>query len=115
MSNKLLPSNNGILPNGLENMTLNQLINQEGVEIKKKDNITKIKKITPSQALTVEIRTYDEGITVSQSKIVIPEKKKDLHATAKKMKQEGKTQSEIADILGTTQPYISKMLKMKDK
>lgn len=62
----------------------------------------------------MEIRSYNEGVTVLQSKIAMHEKKKDFRDTAKQMKKEGKTQSEIADILGTTQPYISKMLKMTD-
>ncbi len=110
MSDKLIVRNNSIIPKELGEMTLNQLINQDDVEIKKRNNKTTIKKITQTETISMEIRTYDKGVTVSQSKFSMPDKKMDLKDVAKQMKKEGKTQSEIADLLGTTQPYVSKML-----
>lgn len=110
MSNKLSVPQNSILPKEVGEMTLNQLLAQDGVEIKKKDNKTLIKRVTPTETISMEIRTYDNGITYSQSKFSMPEKKMDLKDVAKQMKNEGKTQAEIADLLGTSQPYISKMI-----
>lgn len=113
MSDKLILKNNNILPKELGEMTLNQLFSQNDVEVKKKNNKTMLKKVTPTETISMEISTYIDGITISQSKFNMPQKKKDLKNVAKQLKKEGRTQTEIADLLGTTQPYVSKLLKEK--
>ncbi len=110
MTKKVSVQKNSILPKEVGEMTLNQLLAHDGVEIRKKDNRTMIKRVTPSETISMEIRTYENGSTYSQSRFSTPERKMDLKDIAKKMKREGKTQAEIADLLGTSQPYISRML-----
>lgn len=103
-------NNNAIVSKEFGEMTINQLMNQDDVEIKKKNNKIMIKKVTPRESISVEIRTYETDVTILQAQVNSPYRKKDLKCLVKQMKSEGKTQTEIAGLLGTSQPYISKLL-----
>lgn len=112
MSNISKKGNKGLmLPEGLSDMTFGDLLASEGVEIHKKDNVLKLKKKTPSETVMVEVRKYDDTNIVSESKIYRTKPFSQMKTTIAQLRKEGRTQAEVAEILGTTQTNISKIEK----
>ena len=100
-----------MIPKGIGDMTLKDLIFSPDVEVHKKDNVLKLRRRTSS-----EIRSYDDAATVSQSRTYRDKPFSHMESTIAQMRAEGKTQAEVAAILGTTQTNISKIeRKMKRK
>ncbi len=114
MRKEIVPRKQSIFPEHIGNLTLNELARQRDITMTKKDNMLVIKRVTDKEILNVKYHAYEDGAIISQSHIDVPRKKMDLHHTAKQLYKENKTQTEIADILNVSQPYVSKMLKMKD-
>ncbi len=106
----LTTSQGTLLPESLQNVTLNELINGPDVEISKKKNVLTIRSQTNTDIVNVEIRHYDDLCEVTKSHSFNDKKVKDKVATIKQMHADGYTQAEIAKRLGTSQPYISKLL-----
>ena len=100
-----------LLPESLKHVTLGELINGNDVEISKKRNTITIKTQTETDVVNVEIRHYDDLVEVSKSQSFKDKKIKDKVSTIKQMHADGYTQKEIAERLGTTQPYVCKLLK----
>lgn len=114
MSNKLKANNGSILPQNIGNMTLNELMNQEDVEIIKKGKSVKMKRALENKTISIEVRSYDDGQTISQSKFNKPESKKDLAETVRRMYYEDKMrQEDIAFTLDISQAYVSILLNKK--
>jgi DNA-binding CsgD family transcriptional regulator len=105
-----------MIPKDIGDMTLKELIFSPDVEVHKKDNILKMRKSTSSETVMLEIRSYDDAATVSQSRTYRDKPFSHMESTIAQMRAEGKTQAEVATILGTTQTNISKIeRKMKGK
>jgi DNA-binding CsgD family transcriptional regulator len=105
-----------MIPKDIGDMTLKELIFSPDVEVHKKDNILKMRKSTSSETVMLEIRSYDDAATVSQSRTYRDKPFSHMESTIAQMRAEGKTQAEVAAILGTTQTNISKIeRKMKGK
>lgn len=105
-----------MIPKGIGDMTLKDLIFSPDVEVHKKDNVLKLRRRTSSETVMLEIRSYDDAATVSQSRAYRDKPFSHMESTIAQMRAEGKTQAEVAAILGTTQTNISKIeRKMKRK
>jgi hypothetical protein len=102
------------LPDYLGNLTLNELIKMANVEVKKKDNYLKVKQISATETITLEVRIYPDGIAMLGTAMTKPTKKKKLRATVLRMLEEGKSQEEVAHILDMSQSYVSKISKSDD-
>lgn len=97
-----------MIPKGIGDMTLKDLIFSPDVEVHKKDNVLKLRRRTSSETVMLEIRSYDDA-TVSQSRTYRDKPFSHMESTIAQMRAEGKTQAEVAAILGTTQTNISKI------
>lgn len=86
------------LPDYLGNFTLNELIKMANVEVKKKDIYLKVKQISATETITLEVRIYPDGIAMLGTAMTKPTKKK-LRATVLRMLEEGKSQEEVAHSL----------------
>lgn len=107
---------NCIVPMNIADMTIEKLMSSEDVEIYKKRNVLKLKRTTPTETIQVEIRTYDDATTVSHSRVHRDKNFCQMESTIAQMRAEGKTQAEVASLLGTTQTNISKIeKKMKQR
>lgn len=116
MSDLIKRSAGALIPKDIGDMTLKELIACKDVEVHKKANVLKMQRKMPTETVTVEVRTYDEAAVVSQSRASRSKPFNQMGATIAKMRAEGKTQAEVATILGTTQTNISKIeKKMKRK
>ena len=104
-----------IIPRDIGDMSLNELLGRRDVEVHKKDNILKMKRKTSTETLTIEVRSYDDASVVSQSRTSLDKPFNQMGTTIAKMRAEGKTQAEVAEILGTTQTNISKIEKKMKK
>ena len=98
-----------MIPKGIGDMTLKDLIFSPDVEVHKKDNVLKLRRRTSSETVMLEIRSYDDAATVSQSRTYRDKPFSHMESTIAQMRAEGKTQAEVATILGTTQTNISKI------
>lgn len=98
-----------MVPKDIADMTLKDLMSSKDVEIHKKDNVLRLKRRTPSETIMVEVRSYDDAAIISQSRTCRTKPFSQMETTISQLRAEGKTQSEIADLLGTTQPNISKI------
>lgn len=105
---------NGLLPINSGNET-RQLIDQflacDDVEVHKKNNKLTLRRVTPTESVTVEVRNYPDTTSVTQSKTLRNRPVSQMGDTIKKMRSEGQTQAEVADKLGTTQSNIAKIEK----
>ena len=115
MSNLIKKGASNMLPSDIADMTLSDLMASKDVEVHKKDNVLKIKRRTPSETITVEVRSYDDTAIVSQSRTHRNRPFSQMESTIAQLRKEGKTQAEVADILGTTQTNISKIENKKKK
>ena len=113
--NFLVKISGGIIPKGIGDMTLNELLMSKDVEVHKKDNVLKMKRKTSHDALMVEIRTYEDTSVVSQAQTRLDKPFNQMGETIAQLRAEGKTQAEVADILGTTPSNISKIEKKMKK
>jgi len=111
MSNLIKKNNNSIIPKKIADMTLEELMSSNDVEIHKKDNVLKMKRITESEIISIEVRSYDDTTTVLKSQTHRDKPVSHMSSTIAQMRKEGKTQAEVAYILGTTQTNISKIEK----
>ncbi len=109
MSNIIKAGAGNLVPKDIADMTLKDLMSSQDVEIHKKDNVLKLKRRTASETIMVEVRSYDDTAVISQSRTCRTKPFSQMETTITKLRAEGKTQAEIADILGTTQPNISKI------
>lgn len=100
-----------MVPQDIGDMTLKDLMFCKDVEVHKKNNVLKMRRTTPSETVMVEIRSYDDAATVSQSRALRDKPFSQMESTIAQMRAEGKTQAEVAAILGTTQTNISKIEK----
>ncbi|CAM3386278.1 MULTISPECIES: hypothetical protein [Saccharibacillus] len=103
---------NNLFPDSFANLTLNELISREDVDIVKKGNKLSLSRKTASDNLTLEYTTFDEAESITLTTVKKTKKKKELADLAKKMYKEGKTQNEIAQYIDASQPYVSKLLKL---
>ncbi|MDD6511980.1 hypothetical protein [Sharpea azabuensis] len=115
MSNIIKKGTSVMVPKDIADMTLGDLMSSKDVEIHKKDNVLKIKRRTTSETIMLEIRSFDDTSIVSQSKTNRDRPFSQMKKTIAKLRAEGKTQAEVADILGTTQTNISKIEKKMKK
>ncbi len=111
MSDLIKKSADIMVPKDIADMTLKDLMSGKDVEIHKKENVLKMKRRTESETILVEIRSYDDTTTVSKSQTYRDRPFSHMRSTIAQMRKEGKTQAEVADILGTTQTNISKIEK----
>ena len=100
-----------MVPKNIADMTLGELMSSNDVEIHKKENVLKMKRITESEIISIEVRSYDDTTTVLKSQTHRDKRFSQMGSTIAQMRKEGKTQAEVADILGTTQTNISKIEK----
>lgn len=84
------------------------------VEVKKKDNYLKVKQISSTETITLEVRIYPDGIAMLGTAMTKPTNKKKLRATVLRMLEEGKSQEEVAHILDKSQSYVSRISKGDD-
>ena len=115
MSNLIKKGAGQMIPKDIGDMTLNELLGRRDVEVHKKDNILKMKRKTSTETLTIEVRSYDDASVVSQSRTSLDKPFNQMGSTIAKMRAEGKTQAEVAEILGTTQTNISRIEKKMKK
>lgn len=116
MSNLIKKGSDGMVPKDIADMTLRELMASKDVEVHKKDNVLKLKRRMPTETVMVEVRSYDDAAIVSQSRTHRDKPFSQMESTIAKMRAEGKTQAEVADLLGTTQTNISKIeKKMKQR
>ena len=115
MSNLMKKGTGDMVSRDIGDMTLRELISSTDAEVHKKDNVLKVKRRTPSETIMVEVRSYDDTAIVSQSRTCRDRPFSQMESTIAKMREEGKTQAEVADILGTTQTNISKIEKKMKK
>ena len=102
MSNIVKKETSGIIPKEIANITLEELMSTEGVEFHKKNNILRMK-----QRIANEI---------SQSRTNKSRPVSQMESTIAQLRKEGRTQTEVANLLGTTQTNISKIeKKMKNR
>ena len=65
---------------------------------------------------TVEVRSYDDTNIISQSRTNKSRPVSQMESTIAQLRKEGRTQTEVANLLGTTQTNISKIeKKMKNR
>ena len=98
----------------LDSFTLSDLLRDKEAEILKKGSVLKVRKRVDDHLVTLEVRSYPDGMSLSQSSFKNNGKKKKLAGTVKAMRAEGKTQQEIAYNLGISQSYVVKLLKNKE-
>jgi DNA-binding CsgD family transcriptional regulator len=116
MDNELKPfSGNGLLPQQISELRIGDLLSDRDTEVTKKGNSFKIKRKTDTEVLNLEIRLYDETSVISQTHTMRDKPASKKHETIAELRREGKSQQEIADILGTTQSNISKIEKQFKK
>lgn len=109
--NNLISQKSDIIPESIGNMTLNELLASKDVEVHKRKNSLKMKRTTPSESLLVEIRTYEDATVATQAKTLLNKPFNQMGETIAQLRAEGKTQAEVADILGTTPSNICKIEK----
>lgn len=115
MSDLIKKGAGDMVPRDIGDMTLRELMSSKDAEVHKKDNVLKIKRRTPSETIMVEVRSYDDTTTIFQSQTHRDRPFSRMGSTIAKMRAEGKTQAEVAEILGTTQTNISKIEKKMKK
>ena len=98
-----------MVPKDIGDMTLKELMSSKDVDVRKKDNVLKMKRRTPSETVMIEVRSYDDTAIVSQSRTSRDKPFSQMETTIAQLRAEGRTQAEVADILGTTQTNISKI------
>ena len=98
-----------MIPKGIGDMTLKDLIFSPDVEVHKKDNVLKLRRRTSSETVMLEIRSYDDAATVSHSRTYRDKPFSHIESSVPQMRAEGKPQVDLAAILGTTQTNISKI------
>ena len=105
-----------MLPRDIGEMTIGELMSSKDVEVRKKNNVLRMKRRTQSETVMLEIRSDDDTTIVSQSRTFRDKPVSHMEATIAQLRKEGRTQAEVADILGTTQTNISKIeRKMKKR
>lgn len=104
-----------MIPKDIGDMTLNELLGRRDVEVYKKDNVLKMKRKTSTETLTIEVRSYEDTSVVSRARTSLNKPFNQMGGTIAKMRAEGKTQAEVAEILGTTQTNISRIEKKMKK
>ena len=109
MGNLAKKNSGGMIPSNIGNMTLYELMEQRDVEVYKKDNLLKMKRKTASETLSIEIRSYEDADIISQSRTKLDRPFNQMGETIAQLRAEGKTQSEVAEMLGTTQTNVSKI------
>ncbi|MDR2598844.1 MAG: hypothetical protein LBC73_01040 [Oscillospiraceae bacterium] len=118
MSDKQISKSSGysLFPKHLGSKTLDELTQHGNADISIKDNHAKIKTRTEHESIMIEIRRYPDAITISQHSSNKTKPVSKQTETVKKLREEGRTQVETADILGTTQSNIAKIeKKMKEE
>ena len=116
MSNIVKKETSGIIPKEIANITLEELMSTEGVEFHKKNNILRMKQRIANEIVTVEVRSYDDTNIISQSRTNKSRPVSQMESTIAQLRKEGRTQTEVANLLGTTQTNISKIeKKMKNR
>lgn len=115
MGNLIKKGAGDMVPKDIGDMTLRELMSSKDVEVRKKDNVLKMKRRTPSETIMLEVRSYDDTAIVAQSRTPHDKPFSQMGSTIAKMRSEGRTQAEVADILGTTQTNISKIEKQMKK
>ena len=115
MNNLIKKGADEMLPKDIGDMTLKELLGRRDVEVHKKDNVLKMKRKTSTETLTIEVCSYDDAAVISQSRTSLGKPFNQMGTTIAKMRAGGKTQAEVAEILGTTQTNISKIEKKMKK
>lgn len=116
MSNIVKKETSGIIPKEIANITLEELMSTEGVEFHKKNNILRMKQRIANEIVTVEVRSYDDTNIISQSRTNKSRPVSQMESTIAQLRKEGRTQTDVANLLGTTQTNISKIeKKMKNR
>lgn len=111
-ANNLLDTND--IPIG--DLTLNELLADEDIEFRKKKNQITLIKADDNYIVTIDLKTrpgLNSIVANKYDKDSSPELKKQI--IYELYHEEKKTQSEIADIVGLTQPQISVILKNMKK
>ena len=98
MSNLIKKGADGMVPKDIADMTLRELMASKDVEVHKKDNVLKLKRRMPTETVMVEVRSYDDAAIVSQSRTHRDKPFSQMESTIAKMRAEGKTQAEVADL-----------------
>jgi len=109
LSNIVRSGANDLIQQKIVDVAMKSLMSGKNVEIIKKDDRLKMKQITSSKSVVVEVRNYGDtsfGI-LAQTKRNRPISQ--MGGTISKLRRDGMTQTQVADILGTTQANISKI------
>lgn len=108
MENRITKRTN--LPANMKNMTIQQLV-ESCDEFSVKGNVVTMKKTTDEGIFSVEYKNYAGASSVRQVSAPNYQSKKDYTEIVHEMKRDGMTQNEIANALGISQAYVSKLLK----
>jgi len=112
MSEKLIKR---IGQNSLDDLcekTIGQLLDDEQSEITVKGGNLTIRQVQPDKILTLNITKYSDGGQEAKATCHRnTEVKRDRLAVAQEMKARGKKQKDIANELGMSESYVSKLLK----
>ena len=116
MSNIVKKETSGIIPKEIANITLEELMSTEGVEFHKKNNILRMKQRIANEIQTVQLLRNDHTNINTQSITNKSPQVSQMESTIAQLRKDGRTQTEVANLLGTTQTNISKIeKKMKNR
>lgn len=110
IDNNHLIRQDGIFNSYIGNMTLNQLIENSKRFSYEKNKVNIITE-TDDKILSIELTEYPNGNSQNIYYFEKLNNKKDYKNTIKIMREEGMSQTEIANKLGISQGYVSKLLK----
>lgn len=105
----VVPVNN----KNIGDMTLNELFNYDEIEIIKTKKSLKFIRETDEHSMVFELRKKNGLQSISQHTFKKTKDKITLKQSAKELYKEGKTQQEIAEILGIYQSQVSLILRDK--
>ena len=98
-----------MIPKGIGDMTLKDLIFSPDVEVHKKDNVLKLRRRTSSETVMLEIRSYDDAATVSQSRTYRDKPFSHMESTIAQMRLRGKPKLRSLPFWGQLKPTFQKL------
>ncbi|MDB8802752.1 helix-turn-helix domain-containing protein [Romboutsia sp. 1001216sp1] len=108
MGNKLIKTDE-LIKSDIGNLTINEL-SKNATKVVYENNKLNIINETDEKRISIEITQYPNGQKRSVGVYDKVDSKKDYIDTIRQMKSDGMTQREIAEELGLSQSYVSKLL-----
>lgn len=102
---------NSIVPIGVEKQTIGDLLASDDTDISIKKGILIAKKDFGDQHMSLRIEKKRGFTETAYTAVDGNLSRHEQTKLAKELRKEGRTQTEIADIMGLSQPYISQLLK----